>query len=38
LGAVVSEAVGGTSEDFKKYLSEERTRWGALIKDLGLKA
>ena len=38
LTGVVSEAVGGKREHFAELLSEERARWGKLIKDLGLKA
>jgi tripartite-type tricarboxylate transporter receptor subunit TctC len=38
LSSVVSEPVGGKPDDFAKMLSEERLRWGTLIKDLGLKA
>ena len=38
LTGVISEAVGGKREDFAALLSEERLRWGKLIKDLGLKA
>jgi tripartite-type tricarboxylate transporter receptor subunit TctC len=38
LSSVVSEPVGGKPDDFTTMLSEERLRWGALIKDLGLKA
>jgi len=38
LAGVVSEPVGGRSEDFARLLGEERYRWGTLIKDLGLKA
>lgn len=38
LRSVVSEPVGGGSDDFRKLLTEERSRWGTLIKELGLKS
>lgn len=38
LTASLSEAVGAGKSDFDKFIGEERTRWGALIKTLNLKS
>ena len=38
LGKLVTEAVGSSSEEFTRYLAEERARWGPLIKELGIRA
>ena len=33
----VSESVGGTPEEFAAFLEGERAKWGAVIKQVGLK-
>lgn len=37
LSSVTSEPVGGTKEAFLAFLSDERGRWGKLIKSTGIK-
>ena len=37
LAASLSEPVGAKKDEFGKFLGEERTRWGSLIKELKLK-
>jgi tripartite-type tricarboxylate transporter receptor subunit TctC len=38
LKSVISEPVGARGNDFRQFLSDERARWGALIRELGIKA
>lgn len=37
LAAAVSEPVGTTAADFAAFLTNERARWGTLIRDLAIK-
>jgi tripartite-type tricarboxylate transporter receptor subunit TctC len=32
------DVIGGSPEQFAQFLANERTKWGALIQKLGLKA
>ena len=38
LTAMGANAEGGTPEQFRQYLANEVSRWGGLVKELGLKA
>ena len=38
LAKVSAEPVGGTKDEFLAFLSNERTRWGGLIKAAGIKS
>lgn len=38
LTAIGANAEGGTPEQFRQYLANEVSRWGGLVKELGLKA
>lgn len=35
--ALASEAVGSSGEEFTAYIAGERTKWGRLIRDLGIR-
>lgn len=37
LESAISEPVGGTTEDFAKFLGDEGARWGTLIKTLNIR-
>ncbi len=34
---LIAEPVGSTAEEFKKFVAEERTKWGKLITEIKLK-
>jgi tripartite-type tricarboxylate transporter receptor subunit TctC len=38
LTALGIDPIGGSPQDFSRFLEAETTRWGGLIRDLGLKA
>jgi tripartite-type tricarboxylate transporter receptor subunit TctC len=37
LAGVSAEAVGSSAEDFTQFLASERSRWGQLITELGIR-
>ena len=38
LAALDAEPVGGSSKTFAEFLKTERVKWGAVVKDAGIKA
>jgi tripartite-type tricarboxylate transporter receptor subunit TctC len=37
LAGVSAEAVGSSTKDFTQFLASERSRWGQLITELGIR-